>query len=300
MTDVLAEHNGEGQRKPVSRRNFLRVGGTAAAVGTVGLLAGPMILRTSDAKAEIETGVRYGMVIDLQRCFGCKACVQACKVENNTPGGITWMYLFRFEEGSYPNVTTGYMSRPCMHCNNPPCVKVCPVGARFKRDDGLVLTDSERCIGCRYCQVACPYGVNYLNWKKPEDNYYLDWDGEIPPYKNPDHEKKYGGRIVSGGGHHVGVMEKCTFCVHRLAKGLEPACVANCPARVYHFGNLNDPDSEVSKLLGESRWFRLLEDLDTRPSVYYIGYPYSSDIARLLHGAELELSKDKIKLEVKG
>lgn len=299
MTNVPAEHNPEEQRKPVSRRDFLRVGGTAAAVGTAGLLAGPLLLKPLNAAADSESGIRYAMVIDLQRCFGCRACVQACKVENNTPGGISWMYLFRFEEGSYPNVTAGYMSRPCMHCGNPPCVKVCPTGARFKREDGLVLTDYARCIGCRYCQVSCPYGVNYFNWKKPDKNYYLDWEGETPPYKNPDHDKEYGGKIVSGGGHYVGVMEKCTFCVHRLAKGLEPACVANCPVRVYHFGDINDPNSKVSKLLGEKRWFRLLEELDTQPSVFYVGNPPASSIAKLIESDRLDLELNTTKLEVR-
>jgi molybdopterin-containing oxidoreductase family iron-sulfur binding subunit len=99
---------------------------------------------------------RYGMVIDLDRCIGCRACMEACKVENNTPTAIFWMYVFRFEEGEYPNTHVWFLPRPCQHCDNAPCVKVCPVGARFKRYDGLVLTDFERCIGCRYCEVACP------------------------------------------------------------------------------------------------------------------------------------------------
>ncbi|MEE9601168.1 MAG: 4Fe-4S dicluster domain-containing protein, partial [Thermoplasmata archaeon] len=137
----------------------------------------------------------YAMAIDLDRCTGCRACMEACKVENNTPQSIFWMYVFRFEEGRYPDTQMWFMPRPCMHCDNAPCVKVCPVGARYKREDGLVATDWERCIGCRYCEVACPYGVNYFNWKEPSTNYYLDWsDGDLasvtggaaPPYKNPD------------------------------------------------------------------------------------------------------------------
>ncbi|WP_376792671.1 4Fe-4S dicluster domain-containing protein [Thermoflexus sp.] len=225
---------------------------------------------------------RYGMVIDLSRCMGCRACMEACKVENNTPQAIFWMYVFRFEEGEFPNVRQWFMPRPCMHCDNAPCVKVCPVGARYKREDGLVATDWERCIGCRYCEVACPYGVNYFNWKRPDRNYYLDWSdpnlqsitgGIAPPYKNPDLDQAYGEerRRIAGGGHVKGVIEKCTFCVHRVEKGKLPACVANCPVQALLFGDLDDPDSLVSRVLRQKPHFRLLEELGTEPRVFYVG-----------------------------
>ncbi len=285
MTDVPTEHNEEVRVEHFGRRKFLRAGGAAAAVGAVGLLVGPQILRSSVAKADSTTGVKYGMVIDLSQCTGCRACIQACKVENNTPSGTMWMYVFKIEEGTYPNVTLRYLPRPCMHCDNAPCVKVCPVGARYKREDGLVAMDRDRCIGCRYCQVACPYSLNYFQWKDPKKNQYYDWDGSEgddvrpytnganPPYRNPDLEAKYGKekRHIAGSGFLKGVMEKCTFCVHRIEKGLLPACVVNCPARVFHFGDLNDPDSTVSKLLGEKPSFRLLEENGTEPRVHYIG-----------------------------
>ena len=224
--------------------------------------------------------VRYAMAIDLSRCMGCRACVEACKVENNTPQGIFWMWVFRYEEGTFPNSKIRYMPRPCQHCENAPCTKVCPVGARFKREDGLVLTDVERCIGCRYCEVACPYGVNYFNWKKPWKNQYFDWDEEGLPYKNPDHEIKYEERLVSGGNHFVGVMGKCTFCVHRLIKGLKPACVANCPVKVFSFGDLDDPNSEVSRAIADKNHFRLQVELGTEPKVYYLGSPLDPRVLR--------------------
>ena len=225
---------------------------------------------------------RYAMVIDLERCTGCRACVEACKVENNTPTANLWMYVFRFEEGEYPNTHVWFMPRPCMHCDNAPCVKVCPVGARYKRLDGLTATDWERCIGCRYCEVACPYGVNYFNWKDPAENYYLDWNdedlaavtgGTTPPYRNPDLDQPYGSeqRRVAGGGRAKGVIEKCTFCVHRVEQGLLPACVASCPLFALHFGDLDDPNSTVSRLLRRKPSFRLLEEQGTQPRVYYIG-----------------------------
>lgn len=119
---------------------------------------------------------RYGMAIDLERCNGCRACMEACKVENNTPEAVFWMYVFRLEHGEFPDTRIAFYPRPCQHCDNAPCAKVCPVGARFRRDDGIVLTDQERCIGCRYCEVACPYGVNYFNWQDPKKGFYLDWE----------------------------------------------------------------------------------------------------------------------------
>ena len=225
---------------------------------------------------------KYGMVIDLDRCIGCRACMEACKVENNTPQASFWMYVFRLEEGEYPDTKVTFMPRPCQHCENPPCVKVCPVGARFRRDDGIVLTDFERCIGCRYCEVACPYGVNFFNWKKPEDNYYLDWDdaetekvagGVVPPWQNPDSQAVHGEeeRLTGGGGHFKGVMEKCTFCVQRAEKGLTTACAETCPVQAIIFGDLDDPDSQVSRYHKGRDHFRLLEEAGTKPSVIYVG-----------------------------
>ncbi len=225
---------------------------------------------------------KYAMVVDLNRCQGCRACMEACKVENNTAEGVFWMHVFRFETGEFPDTRQSYLPRPCMHCDNAPCVKVCPVGARYKREDGLVLTDFERCIGCRYCELACPYGVNYFNWRKPADSYFLDWGdtdiqaatgGAIPPYRNPDLDEPQGAerRMTAGGGHHKGVMEKCTFCVHRVEKGMLPACVTTCPVAALRFGDVEDAASPVSKFLREHEHFRLLEETGTEPSVFYVG-----------------------------
>jgi molybdopterin-containing oxidoreductase family iron-sulfur binding subunit len=208
--------------------------------------------------------------------------MEACKVENNTPEGTFWMYVFRLEDGEYPNTRTYFLPRPCQHCDNPPCAKVCPVGARYKREDGLVATDWQRCIGCRYCEVACPYGVNFFNWKSPKKRYYLNWqdkdllpvlNGVTPGYQNPDLEKRYGSeqRRIAGGGHAKGVIEKCTFCVQRLEQDLQPACTANCPVSVLNFGDLDDPNSKVSQLLKQRPHFRLLEEAGTHPRVYYLG-----------------------------
>ena len=196
-----------------------------------------------------------------------------------------------------------------MHCDNAPCVKVCPVGARYKREDGFVLTEFERCIGCRYCEVSCPYGVNYFNWKSPSDNQYFDWkneegkdiygtggineyiNGNIPPNRNPDFEKKHGpeNKLNAGGGHFIGVIEKCTWCVHRVEKGLLPACVANCPMKTLYFGDLDDPNSDVSRLLKKKHYFRLLEDVGTEPRVFYLGASPPSHYARALSRKAIKL-----------
>lgn len=227
---------------------------------------------------------RYAMVVDLDRCQGCRACVEACKIENNTVQGTFWMYVFRFEQGTFPDTKMSFLPRPCQHCDNAPCVKVCPVGARFKREDGLVLTDADRCIGCRYCELACPYGVNYSNWRKPEEGQYdmVDWadpdlapvtGGAIPPYRNPDLDGLYGDeqRRTAGGSHSKGIMEKCTFCVHRVEKGLQPACVETCPTDALIFGDTDNPGTPVSTYLREKNTWQLLEEAGTNPRVHYVG-----------------------------
>jgi len=228
---------------------------------------------------------KYGMTIDLDRCTGCRSCMVACKIENNTTQNAFWMYVFRLEEGKFPDTKISFLPRPCQHCDNAPCVKVCPVGARYKREDGIVATDWDRCIGCRYCEIACPYGVNSFNYKDPKKSQYMDWEdpdiqvataGAVPSWANPSLNEKYGSenRSIAGSNHIKGVMEKCTFCVQRVEKDMLPACVDTCPTHALQFGDLDDPDSAPSVAIKEKDGFKLLEDRNTQPRVTYLGSPF--------------------------
>jgi len=220
------------------------------------------------------------MVIDLDKCFACQSCTAACRMENNTPiagknqadmgRAILWNEVLPFVEGEYPNIQTTILPRPCMHCDTPACIKVCPVQATYKDEEGIVLVDYARCIGCRMCTVACPYAVRYFNWYAPE------WPDDLMEHLNPDPEVQP---------RPKGVVEKCTFCVQRLRKAREeaeaegrtfqatdyiPACVQTCTGRARYFGDLDDPNSLVSKLSHSPRAFRMFEELGTQPKVYYL------------------------------
>jgi len=221
---------------------------------------------------------KWGMVIDLDKCTGCQACVLACQVENNVAPAdkgqsfmgrsIHWLEILTFIEGKFPYVKARFMPRPCMHCDSPPCTKVCPVGATYKSSEGIVGQVYARCIGCRYCTTACPYTVRYFNW------YAQKWPDGMEKMQNPDVSIR-----------PKGVVEKCSFCHHRLVKAREkaraenrdllpddyiPACVQSCPAEAMFFGDLKDENSIVSKLAREPRAFRLMEDLGTHPKVIYL------------------------------
>ena len=237
---------------------------------------------------------RWCMVIDLDKCVACQGCSIACRFENNTPVAkpdqalkgrtILWNDVFpnpvnpTEETGEYPNVKTRYLTRPCMHCENPPCTKVCPVQATFKDEQGLVRQNYQRCIGCRFCTIACPYGVRYFNWSEPA------WEGDMANYHNPDRVEG-NGDLEGPAIRPKGVVEKCTYCIHRLRKAearalaegrpfradeYVPACVQTCTGKARFFGDLDDPNSTVSQLAKSSRAFLLQEDVGTRPKTTYL------------------------------
>jgi len=207
--------------------------------------------------------MKLTMVIDLSRCLGCWSCAVGCKLENDEPIGIWWNRILTnggqepdTPSGTYPNLKMTYLPINCQHCDNAPCIKVCPVAALTKRIDGIVFLDWSRCIGCRYCLVACPYGIPAFNWEAPV---------QAPPIS----QFQIGNPAVPV--RPVGVSEKCTFCFQRVDVGnFTPKCIEVCPAGARFFGDLDDPNSEVSQLLQTKPTMRLREELGTEPSVYYV------------------------------
>jgi len=199
--------------------------------------------------------MRYGMVIDLKRCFGCYGCQVSCKAEHATPPGVFFARVVKRESGTYPNVRKIFLPMLCMHCETPPCEAVCPTGATFKRPDGIVDIDREICVGCRYCMQACPYEARYFHAK---ERFYFGAKGPT------EYE------AVGYAQHPTGVVMKCNFCAHRLTRGEEPSCVMTCPTNARTFGDLDDPHSEVSRLIKERGGEPLHPELGTGPSVYYL------------------------------
>jgi len=199
--------------------------------------------------------MRYGMVIDLKKCIGCYACQISCKAEHATPPGVLYARVVKQETGEYPNVRRTSLPLLCMHCARPACLEVCPTGATSQRPDGIVEIDSNRCVGCRYCMMACPYTARYFHAKV---RGYFPGQG-LTPYE------EWGYR-----NHPSGVVEKCNFCLHRVERGLEPSCVASCPAKARVFGDLEDPGSEVATLIRDRAGYQLHPELGTDPSVFYL------------------------------
>ncbi len=258
------------QTTSFGRRNFIKMAliGSAAVVGAKALPK--PALSDSRSGAVGDSTHRWGMVIDMEKCIGCGYCTMACKATNDVAPDKAWNKLFELDEIQDQKQ---FMAVPCQQCEHAPCVDACPVKATYHRGDGIVMMDYDRCIGCRYCEVACPYGVRSFNWKEFEGENPL-----VPMWGTPEVERR-----------PRGVVEKCAFCYHRIDRGLAeglvpgvdpeatPACVGACPTRARIFGDLNDPESEINQLLNSNHISRLREDLGTEPRVFYINGHFDSN-----------------------
>ncbi len=251
----------------VARKTFLRMSGLsllalaskkAVQAVTVAVQSLPMVPRTAK---------RWAMVVDMRRCLqdrGCTKCMDACHLSHNVPRfkdrnhEVKWIWKEPFQD-AFPGQQSDYTlaalkDQPvmvfCNHCDDPPCVRVCPTGATWKREDGIVMMDWHRCIGCRYCVAGCPYGSRSFNWQDPRPGIAV---------LNPEFPTRT-----------KGVVEKCNFCEDRLAKGQIPACVEKCPEKALIFGDLADPGSEVRQLLKSRYSIRRKPELGTKPQIYYL------------------------------
>jgi Fe-S-cluster-containing dehydrogenase component len=253
--------------REMTRREFLLL---IAGLG-VGIMAADWVwqwfIAINDPHAQAEhangDGPYWAMAIDLETCIGCERCVHACQATNDTADGHLWNIMIEDEQTFSKPV---FITRPCMHCEHAPCIDVCPVGATFHREDGLVVMDYDRCIGCRYCMVACPYGARVFNWSEnTTENPQVPMWGESEIDRRPR-----------------GVVEKCTFCAHRLdsaeERGLRPgidraatpACCNACPTGARVFGDLRDSNSPVSQALHNRQSVVFRSELGTNPRVFYL------------------------------
>ncbi len=253
-----------------SKRGFLKVTGLAL----LGVVAKPFLDVLSKLKGANASPVaggsvrkRWAMVINQEACLakdGCRDCIDACHRTHNVPSfgnpkdEVKWIWTIPYEE-AFPEQKHAFLKKElrglpslvlCNHCDNPPCVSVCPVGAMWRREDGLVMQDSHRCIGCRYCMVGCPYGAISFNWRDARP--FIREIARDFPIRRP------------------GVVEKCNFCEERLAKGLRPACVEACKEKALAFGDVNDGNSELRGILDRQYSLRRKPELGTKPQVYYL------------------------------
>ncbi len=222
---------------------------------------------------------RWGMVIDTRRCVACHSCTVGCVMENKLPPGVVYRPVIDTEVGTYPNVTRKFLPRPCLQCDDPPCVPVCPVTATWKREDGITVIDYKVCIGCRYCITACPYQARTFdfgeNWtgsaaQGRPDALALGAAAAYEKQPNFEYEKEWRRKQGLIPESPVGNTRKCHFCAHRLAQGMLPMCVTTCIGRATFFGDLNDSGSLVSELITQTNAIRLKEELATEPKVYYL------------------------------
>ncbi len=247
-------------KRALSRRDFVKM----AAAGAAGLVVLRVIRPASASSGAAGPGEhQWGMVIDQSKCTGCGYCTLACRAHNDVAPSISWNQVLQSGEIAGKPV---FIPRPCMQCAHAPCVDVCPVRASYYRPDGIVMVDYDKCIGCRYCEVACPYQARSFNWEA-----FTGPNPAVPEWGQPEVARR-----------PRGVVEKCSFCYQRIDRGLAlgltpgvdpdatPACSVACPTGARLFGDLKDPQSNVSQVLRRHGSFRLRDDLGTGPRVYYL------------------------------
>ncbi len=304
----MSEIKDKTKKMEVSRRDFIKTGAlvtTAAVVGGCGISKEEFLQQhfkeltqedVKNIKKRLETEYEkefgkkfsvsfkepipqtlFGYGLDISRCIGCRRCVYACVDENNLSidPQIHWIQVLEMEKSKgvnfhhanlhydrekVPDDDHFYLPVACQQCENPPCVKACPVEATWKEKDGIVVVDYNWCIGCRNCMAACPYGARHFNWKKPS---YID------PKTKKKSELNEDTHYLGNRPRPQGIVDKCTFCVQRTREGKYPACVEICPVGARKFGNLLDPDSEISYILKNKRVLILKEELNTQPKFFY-------------------------------
>ena len=251
----------------IDRKAFLRLTGLSLLALTGKKVISAVAGTAQAGKAQTRPAKRWAMVIDIKKCLqdsGCTRCIEACHTTHNVPDfkdrdhEVKWIWKEPFEHVFPPEgaeyTLAAFRDTPlpvfCNHCDQPPCVRVCPTQATWRREDGIVMMDWHRCIGCRYCMAACPYGSRSFNWFDPRPRI-AQLNLDFPTRTR-------------------GVVEKCNFCEERLAQGQAPACVAACKEKAMVFGDLEDPDSEVRALLRTRYAIRRRPELGTRPQIYYL------------------------------
>ena len=250
----------------VSRRgffSFLVRGAGAVAISWVAVkaAANEFFKEVLPSRSVAPTNQKWVMVIDLAKCDGCRDCTTACNKMHYVPPYQEWIKVFEVQDN--PAAGKYWVARPCMQCDNPPCVRACPVGATFKRTDGIVMQDHERCIGCRNCMAQCPYSARFFNWGEPPHT-----PEELATPYSMEHNYP----------HRKGVVEKCIFCPHLLREGKLPACAQECEMGAIYFGdeyedavtNSKGETIQFTKIAKRGAAFRLLEELGTEPRVYYL------------------------------
>lgn len=269
ISKITSKLNAKTNHNSTDKMELMTVDGTVIEVDSSEVME-VQHAEDHDKKYNVREGIpnrKFVMVIDLAKCKNALKCVSACNKHHYITGENAWIKVHRMQESK--DTAPYWMPRTCMHCDQPACVTVCPVDATFKRRDGLVLIDNERCIGCRFCMAACPYSIRVFNWEEPKQGEMseitMHLGGETP---SPDY---------AGMPSRIGTVDKCDFCPHTIKNNELPHCVTACPNGVFYFGDKyedtvtnGEETLRLSKLLTDKAGYRLLEELGTAPSVYYL------------------------------